>query len=267
MTEENDKLVTQTYRDGEQERAPEHLNRAILKSAADSARPRYSRLTTWTRPMAWAATVMLSVALVLEVTKVPSQVPASFDDVAKKLESAASDLDQPVAVPASEVAAEEIEEELMPATAAPGRASNVAVTTPQSEPEKASNMEAAPEPALEKRQRDEVRRNDAAKQGLATQALISDEFELKDTQMLQRAEDMARLQNGNQQEFDRAAPAATALAVSIKIDTEANCPEALTATAESWLECIANLEGAGLDTEAEEQRELLRAAFPDVDIP
>jgi hypothetical protein len=87
MTEERnqtdaraDALVSQAYRDLADERTPEHLDRTILRAAAKAARPRYSRFIAWTRPMAWAATVMLSVALVLEVTNSPSPGVVSFDE-------------------------------------------------------------------------------------------------------------------------------------------------------------------------------------------
>ncbi|NOR35373.1 MAG: hypothetical protein GQ577_01365 [Woeseiaceae bacterium] len=87
MTEERnqtdaraDTLVSQAYRDLADERTPEHLDRTILMAAAKAARPRYSRFIAWTRPMAWAATVMLSVALVLEVTNSPSPGVLSFDE-------------------------------------------------------------------------------------------------------------------------------------------------------------------------------------------
>ena len=66
-----DSLVSDTYRGTATERAPEHLNAAVLKTAAAVARPQYSLLRTWTRPVAWAAVVVLSFGLVLELTKAP----------------------------------------------------------------------------------------------------------------------------------------------------------------------------------------------------
>ena len=87
MTEERnqtdaraDALVSLAYRDFADERTPEHLDRTILRAAAKAARPRYSRFIAWTRPMAWAATIMLSVALVLEVTNSPSPGVVSVDE-------------------------------------------------------------------------------------------------------------------------------------------------------------------------------------------
>jgi len=69
--DERDALVTKAYREVANEQAPSHLDKAVLDAAAKAARPRYSRLTAWTRPAAWAATIMLSVALVLELSQTP----------------------------------------------------------------------------------------------------------------------------------------------------------------------------------------------------
>jgi len=93
---ETDVLVSQAYRDLADERTPERLDRTILRAAAKEARPRYSRFIAWTRPMAWAATVMLSVALVLEVTDTPSPEADAMDD------SPVDSLGESV-VPASEI--------------------------------------------------------------------------------------------------------------------------------------------------------------------
>ena len=75
---EVDSLVTRTYKEVASEPAPEHLDGAVLKQAADAARPRYLKSISWTRPMAWAATITLCVGLVLEITKEP--VPVSTEN-------------------------------------------------------------------------------------------------------------------------------------------------------------------------------------------
>jgi len=87
---EVDSHVTRTYKEVASECAPEHLDRAILKQAADAARPRYLKSISWTRPMAWAATITLCVGLVLEITKAPvpvsteSSLPAAQPAVERK---------------------------------------------------------------------------------------------------------------------------------------------------------------------------------------
>ena len=74
---ERDKLVSETYRDLGVEKAPEHLNQNILRMAA--ADGKVGRSTSflsgaWMKPVAWAATIGLSLAIVLELTEVPTTV-------------------------------------------------------------------------------------------------------------------------------------------------------------------------------------------------
>ena len=78
-TRDQDALVTETYRDMADERTPAHLDQVVLRRAGRAVRPNYSRLTTWTRPMAWAATVMLTVTLVLQITEVPAPQAPVFE--------------------------------------------------------------------------------------------------------------------------------------------------------------------------------------------
>lgn len=75
---ENDSLVSASYQDLATERTPEHLDDAILRKARAAARPAYGRLRLWVRPLAWAATIAISLAIVLQVTQVPDPgFPAS----------------------------------------------------------------------------------------------------------------------------------------------------------------------------------------------
>ena len=67
----DDPRVSDMYRTVANERTPEHLDQAVLREATRAARPRYSRLRLWTRPTAWAAIVLLSATLLLQVSQVP----------------------------------------------------------------------------------------------------------------------------------------------------------------------------------------------------
>lgn len=74
-----DELVSATYRKHSTERAPDELNRKILAMAANdvSRSGRNSPLFgSWTRPLTLAATVALSFAVVLEITKLPDNESA-----------------------------------------------------------------------------------------------------------------------------------------------------------------------------------------------
>lgn len=69
-----DEVVSKTYQEYSVERAPEHLNRKILgmaTAASNAKRGNGLWPRTWTIPLAWAATVGLSLAIVLEVTQIP----------------------------------------------------------------------------------------------------------------------------------------------------------------------------------------------------
>jgi hypothetical protein len=97
---EVDSLVTRTYKEVASELAPEHLDKAVLKQAADAARPRYLKSISWTRPMAWAATITLCVSLVLEITKEPLPSPrAEFTSPPGRIEAPASTLSKPELAP------------------------------------------------------------------------------------------------------------------------------------------------------------------------
>lgn len=88
FTAETDETVSTTYRELSREGAPNHLNEKVLQQAAERAlRPRYSRSVMWTRPLAWAATVGLCLAIVLEVTRVPTPEIVMTDDANSFLEA------------------------------------------------------------------------------------------------------------------------------------------------------------------------------------
>ena len=68
-----DELVSRTYRELADERTPEHLNSHVLRTAAkpdNSEAPKNSLQRLWTKPLAWAATIGLSLAIVLEITQI-----------------------------------------------------------------------------------------------------------------------------------------------------------------------------------------------------
>lgn len=186
---EHDAIVSDAYRDIATERAPQHLDRAVLDTAEKQARPGYLRWRTWTRPIAWAAVVMLSVAILIETNRAPLEVAAP----------AVSE-----ATPAAGVAERKAEPQLM--------------------------------------------KSDL---GAAEEQLATDTTELRgtDRDLIERAEEMARMQQGRLQQPD----------------IQPVCDESARAEPESWLECIVELEAAGFVDVAREERDLLNAAFPGVD--
>ena len=72
---EGDERVTEAYRELGAEKAPEHLNETILEMAAGAGKHSGERdkpLVAWMKPLAWTATIGLSLAIVLELTQVPT---------------------------------------------------------------------------------------------------------------------------------------------------------------------------------------------------
>ena len=96
--DERDELVSETYRDLGIEQAPEHLNQSILRMAASDGKRGRSNgrlLGAWTKPLAWAATIGLSLAIVLEVTQLPTPDNQATSEESTQLEEP---LNKPVAV-------------------------------------------------------------------------------------------------------------------------------------------------------------------------
>jgi hypothetical protein len=67
-TNQDNKRVSDTYRDLAPETTPAGLDQRILAMAAHETRSRYGLARAWIRPIAWAATIALSLGIVLELT-------------------------------------------------------------------------------------------------------------------------------------------------------------------------------------------------------
>lgn len=63
-----DAHVADLYRDLADESTPQHLDDKVLRMAAREGRTRYSLVRGWMRPAAWAATIGLSLVIVMELT-------------------------------------------------------------------------------------------------------------------------------------------------------------------------------------------------------
>jgi len=80
---EGDELVTETYRELGVEKAPERLNQSILRMAPGGGKPSPAGgilFAAWMKPLAFAATIGLSLAIVLELSQVPT-VTVQTDNV------------------------------------------------------------------------------------------------------------------------------------------------------------------------------------------
>ena len=78
---DNDPRVTQAYRDLATEKTPPALDDRVLALAAAAARTRYGLARAWARPVAWAATIGLCLAIVVEVAEFRGEppVPAALE--------------------------------------------------------------------------------------------------------------------------------------------------------------------------------------------
>jgi len=84
--EELDARVSETYRELSTPRVPDHLNQAILRMAANR-NPKKGNLlfAAWVKPVTLAATIVLSLAIVLELTEVPTtDVPVEVAPAAEQ---------------------------------------------------------------------------------------------------------------------------------------------------------------------------------------
>jgi len=235
---EIDETVSRAYRELAEENVPERLNRTILGRARKAVRPRYASSRAWTRPLAWAATVVLSVAVVLQMTHVPTPDGSTYDLRVPEPGQDAGATDVRLQTPA------DVQEKELPTTLPAAEAGNYAPRSPQKGALR-QNTAAKSEPVFME-QTNEADEEQAVP--AATIAPPAGADEIAGTRYDDSAEP-ARMQG-------------LALGSSV-----AACPEDATQDPSTWLECIRELEAAGLSDEASEQRRLLRETFPDFELP
>ena len=68
-TNNGDTRVSEAYRALATETTPQELDDTILKMAASNVPTRYALVRGWLRPLAWAATIGLSLAFILEISR------------------------------------------------------------------------------------------------------------------------------------------------------------------------------------------------------
>lgn len=90
-TDQDNKRVSDAYREMAGEVTPAKLDEQILAMATREARSRYGLARAWVRPLAWAATIGISLAFMLELTWFadaptgsPAPAPAVFDERARQ---------------------------------------------------------------------------------------------------------------------------------------------------------------------------------------
>lgn len=236
--QDRDKRVSATYRELARERTPEHLDRKILAMAAKAApRPAYSRWISWSRPVAWAATITLCLALVLELARQPTvQPPAS---------PAATTFKQTEAPEARQ------ERELLapnPAASDQDKAHVDAYT------EDLIRYEA---PAVEAAS-DQWSANDAELQQEVAESIAN-------TAAAEKTGLARSTSRPASESFLSTEPAATTRKRSIAESSA--CPEDRRDSGQAWFACILELREAGENVLAERELQILIDTFPDFKTP
>jgi hypothetical protein len=232
----SDPSVSATYRQLADERVPAGLDEKILRRAAALPRAGSRRGWAWMKPVAWAATIGLSLAIVLEMTQLP-QAPLDIDVVAPPAPAA----ERPAPVPAS----------LDPAAAKESR--NIKPTRHRSETgaieeSKAQPMVPAPAPAPTS----------------APEAVQAQEIESTDLQPLADG-DMTPAPRSD------AANGSAAFAVRAKRmlleQSSALCPETVREVAEDWYQCIEAQRNAVAPARIAAELEEFQKRFPNFEVP
>jgi len=239
---QRDPLVSATYRELASERAPAHLDDKVLLRAARGRRTRYSLAYAWMRPVAWAATIGLCLALVLELSRVPDAPDAVYipgTPAPTSLESEpALDLDEAV----------ERKREMMAPAA--GKTRQKPLTMDATRTHDADSM---PE---------ELVAPDANLQREAGEQADARGVPPGDTALNESAPDGALRRD------PQITGAASQAAAGVVADDEAPvCPAQSRATAEDWFACIAELKASGDEELADREFTLFIAAYPDFEAP
>ena len=228
---ENDKLVSETYRELASETTPVELDSKVLAAAAAGAKPRRSAFPMWMRPVAWAATAVLAVAIVFETTESPQFDLATPESTAPS--------------PKSEIPSASGEAEI-----------DEAFTAIDSD-----LLEEAEELARQRvgpNQRDEFRKaQDAPAENAATPRV---EVESRSAKVKVQTDDVEAQTDASAAYFASAA----APTVEKKESGDAElCDEKARATASDWYACIVQSRDAGLTEEADQEMLALLEEFPD----
>ncbi len=284
-----DPLVSRTYRESAAESTPPELDEAVLRRARRDDGSRYSRSILWLRPMAWATTIALCLAIVVELSDLPQVDPAVISMPASPSDATGLK-SEPEALGETE-ALEEIRADTANKDNGP-KADEEARYEPEQLERRARktidedgrvNLQSVPQ--LSKTALDEaISSRPAAAEAINSPAAAAaraaeadlaakqqfadtDSFEINDSPIVEEADAMARMREGKNKEPDDRTSAVSSLGLVAAEAVSAPCDEEAQTTPESWLECIEALEDDGLDDLASLQREQLQEAFPDFQLP
>ena len=270
----NDPRVSSVYRETATETAPDALNQSVLRQAREQATPRnlYSRSIFWLRPMAWAATIGLCLAIVVDLSDLPRPEPGLMPLPAAT--DPASIAEQARAAPqAADAALEE---------ARPDNNSLRDEIIVEGKLVEEILVEAEQDAAQDTEPMAQRARKSVDEEGRVTLSNVP-QLEKTETPAPEPAADIAAFEMRDRDNADQAAAlarrregtningGASGFAVSsvpaLESAIEMPCDAAARKTPQSWLACIEALETDGLDEVAAWQRDELHAAFPEFELP
>lgn len=232
---DRDEVVSAAYRELSEETTPGHLDAAILALAKERAGTPDRGRVRWTQPVAWAAMIVVTLAILLQVAELPEPPPPGL------------------VIPAGPAASDAAPE--------PGSA-------PPAEPAPGPAADAAPAAAPSRRQERAVPATAERTEADAPAAQRTDDtFGDVDATMIREAEQRAREQTGSSVAKDAPLrPAVSATAFEAARPGPA-CDEDARSSPGRWLECIEELREAGDVAAAERELAELRAAHPGLELP
>ena len=226
-----DPSVSATYRQLADERAPAGLDEKVLHRAAAAPRISSGIGRAWMKPVAWAATIGLSLAIVLEMTQLP-QAPPDVNVVAPP---APTD-ERPT---------------LAPASVEPAAAKESRNTKPSRRRSESGAIEASAQTM-------------APAQAMAPEPAQPQDLESNDLQPLED-DDMAPAARSD----EVAGTAAFAVRAKHMLleQPSALCPETVREVAEDWYQCIEVQKNEVPSARIAEELEEFRKRFPKFQVP
>jgi hypothetical protein len=244
---DNDPSVSEAYRNIATETTPPELDSKILSMAADSRRSTPGLSRRWFRPIAWAATIGLSLAFVLELSELNNVAEPTIENDADAI------LEERVL--GDQVAAE------------PGETSRLQML--QQEVDKrvdsAAEAKASQAPAAAERTPAAAFAPPDTASPAAGAVSVSEDFAADDMHLLREAEDQARARSGPVRAVS--ADAESVAAFAVKKEKTQHCDAEARLTAATWYECIEVLREQELTSAATLELEALFLDFPDFQIP
>jgi hypothetical protein len=277
-TFEGDALVTQAYRELGVDKAPERLNQDILQMASEEGQQASERgffVSAWMKPLTWAATIGLSLAIVLEFSELPSvPVPAAAPPAAQALKEEAvpqdTDRNEKVDLLRQATSGEESIQGIIRSDAL-----NVIDRQPEGKSDDAATpaqLSLLPEPdvsEVSELSSAETRFNSPVDAVAEMSDDMSDEMS-SDAASKTSAEvssEVSALVSPRKRAVDipvdsRAMAAFSVQAEQNESDIAASCEESIRLSRESWLECIENLSESGAVEAADREHRAFILQYP-----